>query len=342
MKKILFFILLLIVSGNFVKAQNLIAVQHGNNASFYTNLDSAVTYAQNGDYIYLSGGAFAVSDNYLIINKELHIIGVGHNPDSTIATGMTKINATIYFVSGANNSSLEGLYLNGGNIKSLSHTGIQQDVDNISIKRCHINGSITLSWLSTNWVVTENFIDAEVWGAYNTSSYAQGNYFSNNIFGSTVNYFGPNNHFKNNIILYPSGSFVGITSCVFENNICFVNPSGIISCTFNNNYFINLYNFPVDCIGINNFGGTVWLYNIFVNYGGNASLYYNYDYHLISSFPGKNAGTDGTDIGIYGGMFPWKDGSLPPNPHIQQKIIQQSTNANGSLPVNIKVAAQEH
>jgi len=42
-------------------SQNIIAVQHGTSASFYTNIDSAITYADNGDSIYLPGGIFILT-----------------------------------------------------------------------------------------------------------------------------------------------------------------------------------------------------------------------------------------------------------------------------------------
>ena len=65
------------------------------------------------------------------------------------------------------------------------------------------------------------------------------------------------------------------------------------------------------------------------------------NFHLRPGCLGKNAGTDGTDLGIYGGSFPWKNGSLPPNPHIQTKNISSATDPIGNLNVNIKVKAQE-
>ena len=69
---------------------------------------------------------------------------------------------------------------------------------------------------------------------------------------------------------------------------------------------------------------------------------YTQDYHLKSNCVGKNAGKDGTDIGIYGGVFPWKEGSVPKNPHIINSTIGGTTNSNSALPINIKVSAQDH
>jgi hypothetical protein len=54
---------------------------------------------------------------------------------------------------------------------------------------------------------------------------------------------------------------------------------------------------------------------------------------------GKNGGSDGTDIGIYGGTG-FSDSALPPGPRIVSKKVSEQTDANGNLRVEIKVSAQ--
>ncbi|MBK9793187.1 MAG: hypothetical protein IPP60_08805 [Sphingobacteriales bacterium] len=93
----------------------------------------------------------------------------------------------------------------------------------------------------------------------------------------------------------------------------------------------------------NSFVNTIYnlsLSNDFVNVS-NPNFSSLFDYHLKSTSSGKNAGTDGTDIGIYGGAYPYKEGAVPPNPHISTKSIAPTSAANGTLPVNIKVLAQD-
>ena len=343
-KRLLSLVVLLIVSSYNLKAQNLIAVQHsGSNTAFYTSLDDAVTNAQNGDTIYLPGGAFAVNGDALTINKELHILGVGYNTDSTFATGVTKINARITFVSGANNSTINGIYLNG--VIWCGTDSYNEDVDNIIISRCHINQSIYISRLSNNWSLTENIIDGTING-YSSSSggiSAQSNYFSNNIINSAIYNFGSNNQFLNNIIKNNAYySLNNVTGCVFENNIWLnSNLVNYSSCIFNNNLCIGSINITVDCLGSNNIMGQASSLIFINNISGGFGFLYSDNYQLQSTSPGKNAGTDGTDIGIYGGAFPWKEGSVPHNPHIINKTIGSTTNSNGALPVKITVGAQE-
>ena len=66
-----------------------------------------------------------------------------------------------------------------------------------------------------------------------------------------------------------------------------------------------------------------------------------YNFHLKSVCKGIKAGADGTDMGIYGGMYPWKDGDLPINPHIVSKNIGTTLDASGNLKVNVTVEAQQ-
>jgi hypothetical protein len=64
------------------------------------------------------------------------------------------------------------------------------------------------------------------------------------------------------------------------------------------------------------------------------------DLHLQGNSPGIGAGTDGTDIGIFGTSSPYKLGAMPHVPYYRQVDIAPGTNANGNLPVRVRVAAQ--
>ena len=83
----------------------------------------------------------------------------------------------------------------------------------------------------------------------------------------------------------------------------------------------------------------VVLTDIFLNYieGSNYANFPNLDLHIKSGSVAKNAGTDGKDIGIYGGSGFRGNPSLP---YIEYKDIAKQTNPQGQLPVNIKVKAQ--
>jgi len=172
-----------------------------------------------------------------------------------------------------------------------------------------------------------------------------GNTGSNNLSNST---------FKNNVflaeILFDGGGGgyppVYTNHSLFENNIFLAftgNP--IANCQqsiFRNNLFVYNWEGPDNQSSFFGSGNMVNVpqLSIFVNQSGN-TFSYKHDYHITQGRPGKKGGVDGTDVGIYGGIYPWKEGGLPFNPHIKMAKIAGTTDANGNLNVNIKVAAQE-
>ena len=141
--------------------------------------------------------------------------------------------------------------------------------------------------------------------------------------------------FRNNIILNIPYSSISIS--VLENNFL-PGTNYINSSILNNNISYSGINITTQNVGANNLFGQE-AGSIFVK--EDSDFEYGNDYHLQADCEGKNAGKDGTDMGIYGGAFPWKEGSIPFNPHYQRINISPTTDNNGNLNVNIKVAAQE-
>lgn len=340
-------ILVLLISTS-TNAQSLIAVQDGSNATYYASLDSAITYAAAGSSIYIPGGSFTISKS---INKELHIIGVGHNPDSCAITGISEVIGNILILNGSDHGSITGLKITGTfSFGTSPYTNVS--INYYDIERCNIGGRICLATNSSHILINECIILETIQGN-NTQlfqlskcivetgylTYFSSNaYFINNIFLANDNYNGNYSPSSNHYF------WVNINDCNFRNNI-FLTPirkdSG--SSTASNNQFqnnlFNVGNFlsasPVNFFQ-NNITGPVS--TLFVNQSG---YYFDYkqDYHILPGSPAHNAGTDGTDLGIYGTGNPWKEGSLPANPHIQSSSI---STVNGNLNVKIKVAAQDN
>jgi len=331
MKTLVIILLALVVATGSSFAQNLIAVQNAGTPKFFLKIDEAIKSAQVGDTIYLPGGSFGDCT----INKRIHLVGVGHHPDSTYATNISLL-GNIYFADGANGSTVSGIrtcYMQIG-------TNIEEGVSGLIISRCWI-GSCSLLLNCPSNSFTENIIQL----ANGSGGTTKNNIFSNNIIGIADNF--ESCSFKNNIFL-GAYSFCGssglgsslnsISISTFENNY-FASMVNVWNCIINNN--ISLVNINLsDNVGFNNLPNQA-AGSVFVNQEGGAAFSYLNDYHLKSNCPGKNAGKDGTDIGIYGGAFPWKEGSLPFNPHYQRINISPTTDNNGNLYVNIKVAAQE-
>jgi hypothetical protein len=321
---------ILCLTGMVINAQNSIALQTKGTTVFYQVLDSAITHALDGDTLYLSGGVFGVSGT---LNKRLHLVGVGHHPDSTKSTSSTNLLSELKLGSGSARGSITGINM------ASNYISIQGSLDNYIISRCNLSISSSTNNVS-NLLCIENVLK-------NIDINGNNNIFYNNIIQESGLRFGTSNTLKNNIFLGVYFlSYNGLINySLFENNI-FLNGSNdftgnVYSNSFKNNLFLTNFNLNRNSnFGIGNLGNQPQS-SVFINQSGN-TFDYTHDYHINPDSPAKNAGTDGTDIGIYGGLFPWKEGSVPFNPHIQSLILDSKTDKDGNLNVKIKVQAQEH
>ena len=359
-------------------SQNLIVVQNGSNLSFYERIDSAIVHSNNGDTIYLPGMIQTVT--FLRINKKLTILGAGHNPDSTTATNYSKIIGPIQFVNGSNYSMLSGIYCDDIQFGTDSTNSavnnisiIRCNLNNISFflggAACNFNQTAIVT--SIGPASNNRFIGNIVRGNVNLGFTANNQVLNNIITGQSV-YFGNNNLISNNIFLYHGfNTMCGFNTCTFpigasnnstiQNNIfistgtatsiganfvcvhytstsMYLGPDG---CSFNNNIFCSAdpgISSCGTCFSSGNYLSVIPT-NIFVNQSGN-TFGYTQNYHLQNA--PSFSGTDATQVGIYGGLFPWKEGSVPVNPHIQFKNIGSSTDPNGNLQLNIRVKAQNN
>ncbi|MFH2143678.1 MAG: hypothetical protein ABIJ97_14735 [Bacteroidota bacterium] len=337
-----------------VYSQSVFVVQNATNSSVHQILDSALYYAADDDYIYLPGGNFNVGN--VRISKKLNIIGAGHYPDSTQATGATAFTGNIYFKTGSDGSTLQGIYLNGDIF--MGDSCVTGNVSNILISRCNIN-KIFLTYNTTtttncgaqNIFVKECVVRSNIRGAN-----AQNVVFENNIIAGGLGNFDGNANFKNNVFMKTCSTTSGafgyqvlyyVYNCTFENNI-FKQSSSLSSyfafSTTDNLFNNNVFGFPSCFTGAgscNNCLYDVNFINQFVNVPGTA-FEYPYNYHLSDTSVAIIAGTNGTDCGIYGGDNPYKEGAVPVNPHIQFKQIPSATDSQGKLNIQVKVSAQEN
>lgn len=349
------FLLLLAVSIN-LSAQSLIAVQNGSDPQFFVSLDSALTSAQNGDTLYIPGYTYKAD---FIIDKKLHLIGVGHNPDSTVATGMTRFVGDVFLDTGSDYGSIEGIYLDGTLRFGTSEPKI---VKGYSASRCNLGAVFFRTKNEDSQVRYSNnlIVECIVRGSVSAQRFYSGPYNFNNVQSNSflnclimkgVDGLGSDCRIKNNIIIATpnSGGFaLWLRGCIIENNIFYMVSvaSTMYYCTVRNNlcdnnilywntngdsnlFINNISNQPLAESTFND--ARIWDY----------SFNYDFDYQLRNTSPGIRAGTDGTDIGIYGGSFPWKEGSIPPNPHIQYKEVASKTDNAGNLKVRMVVKAQE-
>ncbi len=330
-------ILLMAVFSLTVNAQNLIVVQNSTNPSVHENLQSAVDAAENGDYIYIPGGTFKIGTVY--IAKQVHIIGAGHYPDSTQATGRTSLHGIIIFNNGSSFSSIQGIFMD--NRIQLGESCNKGQMSNIMISRCNVP-DILLSPNGTGDCGARNIYIRECIVRNNISGgYTMGHLIENSII-KKLEYLNGNTEIRNCIFTAEDNEYPlwEVQPSTFKNCII-AKRTGIIvqgnnntfqNCTFTGTKPSNQILFNCDVTPVFD--------SLFVNVPARV-FDYTYNYHLSANSDAKGKGLGGTDNGIYGGDNPYKEGAVPLNPHIQFKNIPTVTDNQGKLNIQIKVSAQE-
>ena len=342
MKKLFSLMLLFVASvltnNVFAQGSLLATLNHeGTISTFYGSQawKNAHDAAANGDVITLSSGTFPAVN----ITKAITVRGAGMGIDSTAVSEPTIITGdfTINIAEpGSNRLTLEGIYSN--------HMITYTNVVNPLFLKCRLknvkdyNGSAVLKDASfIHCRIAEQLYLGSNCSASCVNSVIQAPYSSNNY---TSNF-----EFINCVIVYTGSSYFlsNVASSSFKN--CIIR--GVSS------YSDYLYssNTAYNCIGLGNsnmFQNVTNATNkivtdfatLFKTYTG-AALY-NLDsetFELTDAAKTQYLGTDGTEVGIYGGNLPFDP--TPSNPQITKCNVAAKSTADGKLSVDIEVNAAE-
>lgn len=323
MKKVLFFLAALIMNVLTFAQVQVATLQHGDSIRvFYTSRAFVDAYnaAVAGDVISLSAGSFTT----VFISKDsLTIRGAG--PNATFIPGQTSV---------GNANCTQHLTIEGINFNVLAldrpifllctNTHFQR------IFRGQINGFLTGQF--TNCIIND-FSTNDSW--YPT--------FINCIVKQTSCAISRGTFLNSVFIGDWSGSLYGQTQDNFNN--CFIINSG------NSGNSLNSVCTANNCIGL--YTGTGTNANWFsrcVNINsrmGSTSIFSNFDldemnperYILTDSAQTALLGSDGTQVGLYGGFMPYT--SAPAYPVITRMNVSRQTTADGRLSVDIQVGNVE-
>ncbi len=320
-----------------------IADNNGNNPQNYTSLQKAIDDSDVGDTVYVKASATNTDYGNINIGEKITLIGEGYNPK------FPNQSSTIYLATftsdNASGTKIVGLklgFIQFSNVMTLS---------NLDISRCHISG---VQFVNTN---------SDVISIYNSK-------FTNNVINGYLDYgFMTNCELRNNYIksLLRINSFnntqiVGggilianniienvddVRFAVFQNNYIELlkisqNTPNVGSITFQNNIVQSVENTDLDNPYTLNASNTIAaLADEILVY--NTQLNLSINWHLTPTAKGINGGTDGTDVGLYGGVYPWPDNEfnsplvqLPPMDKITDIYFDSKVPAKGTLNVNIK------
>lgn len=338
MKKIFTLFLAGIVSLT-CSAKVITVSNHTNSPGQYTNLQTAIDSASAGDSIYVHGSNTSYGN--VKIKKLLYLFGTGHNPNkaNTLVSeiGNIQLDSTVN-VTGASGSKIIGFKLN--RITGYAASG---GTKNILVSRNYfITTGSKISVTGSGWIIQNNIILASYVDLNSSSNVI----IRNNVFsGSYITSSDKSSVLiSNNVFIGNSYALSIVSNAIIANNIFKgATPKGP---NINGNVFSNnlTYQTSYDTIpfGTNTGSGNMVAQNpLFVNVPANA-FSYSYDFSLQAASPGKNAGTDGTDVGIFGGVMPFTDmtGS-PAIPQVKSvSILNPVIPVGDSLKVVIKANKQ--
>lgn len=327
MKKLFFSLVaaMMAATATFAQSTLVATLTHGENVTMFYGtyaLRDAHNAAENGDIINLSGGGFQPVN----ITKAITLRGVGI--DDALPTKIT---------SGFDiNTPSDGSYrLTMEGVRCESTVSVRGSSNPYFLKSC-IN-TLNLRDNSKNvMIVNCKVLNALYLGGYNScqilNSYIKCYNCNDNSQASIVNcileipdygYIGSiNNTQLLNCIAYCTGNHGGwsIQSTSIANNCIAINCSS---------FFNNSQTNP-------NCSHSIYT-EVFKSFTGTYSDTETFE--LTNEAKTKYLGTDGTQIGLHGGLMPYT--SIPSYPRITKMNVASKTTADGKLSVDIEVSAAQ-
>lgn len=284
--------------------------------SFKQALDNAI----ENDIITLSAGIFTATD----ITKAVQIYGAGFELDPSKNKYISSLvgNFKIDIANSKPGLLVEGIYHDG--IINVNNT-----IEQAAFRSCRFN-DIKFNGRAINTL----FEGCRVADVFDPDSCSQGlivrNSIINNIGSNRVS--GTNLSFLNCVIFdaYNQG-----VSASFMNSWIY-KPSQSAYCSYYNNVIYKSYGINTNNESRNRFMDYYRMENMFTS--PSTSYSDSNPYTLTESASSEYLGTDGKQVGIYGGSTPYRD--TPSTPQITNKEIGTATNKDGKLSVKITVNAQ--
>lgn len=337
MKKFFFSLVaaMMAATATFAQSTLVATLTHGENVTMYYGtyaLREAYDAAVSGDVINLSGGGFQAVD----IAKALSLRGTGIDettPTSIIGDFIINIPSTDtgrFSMEGIRCQgyiTLTGAFDNPYFLKSqFGEIGFSSEP---TIKNAmFVNCKITANWLSLSGMSSAQFVNSYVSGFLNQSEATS------------------SASFVNCIIRPRYGEYAGdLRSCQLMNCILFNNGSQYSSSLPSTTIASN-------CVAINDNGR---MSGLFDNSQTNPNCGYAVYSEMFKDFTGeysdsqtfelseegkkRQLGTDGSEIGLYGGLMPYT--SIPSYPRITKMNVANKTTADGKLSVEIEVSAAQ-
>lgn len=341
MKKVLLAVVgIMFAATSFAQNAMVASLSHEGAVTYYYGVNAfkqAVTAAASGDIINLSGGTFDATQTTISAGITLRGAGIDSDNPTYLIKNTSSGDEKYYLYinipsSDANQFTMEGIrcqntvvltgtYSNPYFVKcqfvNLINYTSSDAVTNIMIANCKITGDYHMGG-----TCSANIINSYValGAAYESSTI------------TAVNCVISREYYFND---FHRGDF---TNCIFYNTY-----NG-----YNNCYPLSVDNKTTNCVGVSvsrdifenvqsrsNCPGTQYnALDVFADYAGTYSD--DQTFELKSEFKAAFKGTDGKEIGLYGGLQPYN--STPSYPLISTMNVDKQTATDGKLGVTIEVS----
>lgn len=308
-------------------------------------LRSAHAAAVHGDVITLSSGSFTATN----ITKAVTLRGAGMEYNSISVTEPTIISGdfSIQIASDStlqnNNLVMEGIYHNAAGIITVNGS-----LNNPQFVKCRLYMIKCGSSGTYGYMYYANFINCVI--AYEVNFFSSGSATFVNCYVFDMEYYSSNStasaEFQNCVV--KDSNFSNVRNAVFRN--CFLYATAGTSTSNKLPSSSPAYN----CVALSATSST----NIFANQsnttntqassfsdvfktwtGSSLANFKTERLELTDAAKTKYLGSDGTQIGIYGGSIPFDP--RPSNPQITKLNVASKSTADGKLSVDIEVKAAE-
>lgn len=336
MKKLLLAVVsIMFATTSFAQNAMVASLSHEGAVTYYYGVNAfkqAVTAAASGDIINLSGGTFDATQT--TISAGITLRGAGIDSDNPTYLIKNTSSGDLYIdipSSDANQFIMEGIrcqitvrltgtYSNPYFVKcqfvKLINEKSDDAVTNIMIANCKITGDYHMGGTCST-----NFVNSYV---------ALGAFYESSTITAINCVISREYYFED----FHRGEF---TNCIFYNTYT----------SYNNCNPLSVDNKTTNCVGVSvsrdifenvksrtNCPGTQYnASDVFENYAGTYSD--DQTFELKSEFKAAFKGTDGKEIGLYGGLQPYN--STPSYPLITKMEVGEKTNETGQLSVEIEV-----
>ena len=333
-KRLLMTAMFVTISATSMYAQEvqMVTLQQGEDLQVFYGADgfkNALDAADHGDLITLSTGSFSGNVN---ITKSVTIQGAGYVTDIDKKIYPTIIDGNITLIIPEDK---KGLLIEGINIRQ--YLLFVSKVTEATVKKCKIS---YCNLYNSNKGKTINclFEQCRI-HSFTPDGESENLYVKNSVISTIGENLTTATFFVENCVITDAVGCVAY----FQNNIIGgVHYNGSSSrtrdlkssCTAYNNVFLRGYidNVIIKANNVNANSIDLFGKNILGSSNDNES------YELTPEAQAAFLGTDGTQVGVYGGESPFT--SIPSNPQIIESSIDAKSTPDGKLNVNIKVKAQ--